>query len=121
MKELDSLNYQEIGRNIRAQRMQHGLKQIELAKMINVSPQHISHIETARSQPSLSTLVAISNVLSVGIHVLLGSNLTYMKTSTVAAQISQIINGAPSILQERVLDFCEAEVKFHRKITELSN
>lgn len=93
MEELDSLNYQEIGRNIRAQRMQHGLKQTELAQMINVTPQHISHIETARSQPSLSTLVAISNALSVGIHV----------------------------LQERILDFCEAEVKFHRKITELSN
>lgn len=39
------LDYQEIGRNIRRFRQAKGLKQKELAELIQVSDQHVSHIE----------------------------------------------------------------------------
>jgi len=70
------LDYKEIGRNVRAHRIAKGLKQKELAELVNVSDQHISHIETAHTQLSLPTLIALCNVLEVDCNTLLGKNLT---------------------------------------------
>ena len=66
------LDYQEIGRNIRRFRQAKGLKQKELAELIQVSDQHVSHIENAHTQVSLPTLVAIANVLQTDCNTLLG-------------------------------------------------
>lgn len=49
------LDYQEIGRNVRRYRLSKGLKQKQLAELIQVSDQHISHIENAHTQVSLPT------------------------------------------------------------------
>ena len=57
------LDYQEIGRNVRNYRMKKGLNQRELAELVNVSDQHISHIENAHTKLGLPTLVAIANAL----------------------------------------------------------
>lgn len=70
------IDYSEIGRNIRECRLKMGLKQKELAESTNVTPQHISHIETGHAQVSLPTLVAISNALKVDCNTLLGETLT---------------------------------------------
>ena len=45
-KKQDYLNYEEIGKNIRYFRQRAGLKQNELSDIIDMSPQHISHIES---------------------------------------------------------------------------
>lgn len=45
-KKQDYLNYKEIGKNIRYFRQRAGLKQNELSDRIDMSPQHISHIES---------------------------------------------------------------------------
>ena len=66
------LDYKEIGRNIRQNRMKKGLKQKELAEKISMTEQHISHIENAHTQLSLPTLIAIANVLEVDCNTLLG-------------------------------------------------
>lgn len=66
------LDYQEIGRNIRRFRQGLGMKQKDLAELIHVSDQHISHIENAYTKLSLVTLVAISNALKVDCNTLLG-------------------------------------------------
>lgn len=70
------LDYIEIGRNIRKYRIKMGWKQKELAEKVNVTPQHISHIETGCAQVSLPTLVAIANILQVDCNTLLGETLT---------------------------------------------
>ena len=70
----EGLNYKEIGKNIRYYRIKAGLKQNQLSDIIDVSPQHISHIESG-VQLSLPVLVKIANVLDVGVDCLLGSNL----------------------------------------------
>mgnify|MGYP001777730239 FL=1 len=38
------LDYKAIGQNIREHRRKSGLNQKELAELVNLSPQHISHI-----------------------------------------------------------------------------
>lgn len=68
------LDYKEIGRNIRYYRQKAGLKQNRLSDMIDVSPQHVSHIESG-VHLSLSVLVKIANALNVGTDCLLGNNL----------------------------------------------
>ena len=64
----EGLNYKEIGKNIRYYRIKAGLKQNQLSDIIDVSPQHISHIESG-VQLSLPVLVKIANVLDVGVDV----------------------------------------------------
>ncbi len=71
------LDYQEIGKNIRKYRIQKNMKQAELAEKVNVSPQHICHIEKSKSTPSLSILVSIANELDIDLNSLLGSNLSH--------------------------------------------
>ncbi len=56
-----------IGARIRAQRSRRGMSLRALAREIGVSPSLISQIETDKSQPSVSTLYAISSALGVGV------------------------------------------------------
>lgn len=66
-------DYREIGHNIRLSRKPQKMSQRTLADLVNVSPQHISHIEAG--QPvSLPVLINISNVLDVSLDLLVGSN-----------------------------------------------
>lgn len=44
------LDYKAIGQNIREYRRKSGLNQKELAELVNLSPQHISHIETGHTK-----------------------------------------------------------------------
>jgi transcriptional regulator with XRE-family HTH domain len=60
-----------IGRHIRAKRKALGLKQHELAHEIDVTPQHISHLERDDARPSLETLLALSRTLGVSADYLL--------------------------------------------------
>lgn len=72
----EQTDYKEIGHNIRISRKQCGINQRELADMVNVSPQHISHIEAG--QPvSLPVLINISNALNVSLDQLVGKNCKY--------------------------------------------
>lgn len=112
-----TLDYKEIGLNIRLQRIRKRMKQKELAERVNVSAQHISHIETNRSQPSLPILVDIANALGTNTDTLLGKNLTAARPQVLTAQIAEVLEGAPNSLIERILVFCKEEIDFYRKIT----
>ncbi len=59
------LDYQAIGRRIRAYRMTCGYSQERLAELADLSVQHVSHIETANTKLSLPVLVRIANTLCV--------------------------------------------------------
>ena len=59
------MDYASIGKRIRAQRLQMGLSQEELAEMSGISTVHMSHIETANTKLSLPVLVDLSCALGV--------------------------------------------------------
>lgn len=61
-----------LGRRIRAERTRRGLSVRGLAREIGVSPSLISQIETNKSQPSVSTLYAITTALDITIEELFG-------------------------------------------------
>lgn len=58
------LDYRDIGRRIRAVRMEYGTSQEALAEKAGVGTSHISHIETGKSIASLQTFVDILNALN---------------------------------------------------------
>lgn len=59
------LDYKAIGKRIKIARIKADLTQEKLAEKVNVSPSHMSNIETGTTQVSLKLLVAIANALSV--------------------------------------------------------
>ena len=58
-----AVDYRDMGSRIRKKRKSCGLTQIELAEKDQVSTQHLSNVENARSKIGLEKLVAIANVL----------------------------------------------------------
>jgi|SRR5690625_1071316 len=53
-------------------RFEHGYKQEEVAKKLNVTPSAYGYYEQGRNEPSLETLLKISNLFQVSIDYLLG-------------------------------------------------
>ena len=59
------MDYNAIGKRIRAQRLQLNLSQEELAEMVGISAVHMSHIETANTKLSLPVLVDLACALGL--------------------------------------------------------
>ena len=60
-----SVDYKQIGRQIRKYRKARGLTQEELAGAVDISPTHMSHIETAGTKLSLPVLLDLADSLQV--------------------------------------------------------
>ena len=58
------VDYRDIGRRIRAVRMEKGMTQAQLAEAAGVGVTHISHVETGNGIPSLQTFLDIVNALN---------------------------------------------------------
>lgn len=96
------LDYEEIGRNIRKYRTALKLKQKDLAEKINMTEQHVSHIENATTKLSLPTLVAIANALSVDCNSLLGTTLIGAQEKIKREEIITLLAG----MDEKELHLC---------------
>ena len=59
------LDYKAIGKRIKIARIKADLTQERLAERTNISPTHLSNIETGTTRVSLSTMISIANALSV--------------------------------------------------------
>lgn len=70
-----------IGMQIKHYRTQKGISQEELAETVDVSPRHISSIETGAKVPSLSLLIDIANALGITTDDLLVDYLTGLSDS----------------------------------------
>ena len=57
------MNYAEIGQRIKKYRKKKNLSQEQLAEKVNISPTHMSHIETGATKLSLQVLVDLAQAL----------------------------------------------------------
>lgn len=73
------LDFKAIGKRIKIARIKQNMTQETVADKIGVTPQHVSNIETGNSSVSLSTLVAISNLLKVSADELLCDTILIAK------------------------------------------
>lgn len=65
------LDYKAIGKRIKIARIKADLTQERLAEMVEISPTHMSNIETGTTRVSLSAIVGLANALSVTVDDLL--------------------------------------------------
>lgn len=71
------VDYKEVGRRIAKRRKELGLKQFEVNERAELSDKYLSHIETARTIPSIEVLMKICSVLNITPdNLLLGSTIT---------------------------------------------
>ena len=73
------LDYKAIGKRIKIARIKIDITQEQLAERIDISPTHISNIETGTTRVSLSTIVGIANALSVSVDDLLCDSVIHTK------------------------------------------
>ncbi len=74
-----ALDYKAIGKRIKIARIRANLKQELLAETVDVSPTHLSNIETGTTRVSLQTIVRLANALSVSTDDLLCDNVVKAK------------------------------------------
>ena len=73
------LDYKAIGKRIKIARIKADLTQERLAELIDISPTHLSNIETGTTRVSLNTIISIANSLSVTGDDLLCDNIVMAK------------------------------------------
>lgn len=69
------LNYKAIGKRIKIARIHAEMTQEQLSNIVDLSPSHMSNIETGTTRVSLATIVSIANALSVTVDDLLCDNV----------------------------------------------
>ncbi|HDX6971681.1 helix-turn-helix domain-containing protein [Clostridioides difficile] len=65
------LDFRAIGQRIKIARIKKHLTQDTVSEMVNITPSHMSNVETGKSTVSLPTLVSIANALGVSVDELL--------------------------------------------------
>jgi len=93
------IDYQEIGNNIKICRIRCNLKQAELAEMVGVTSQHISHVERCQTKPSLTLLVDISTVL--------GSNIPVHPDVSISVEFASMLKDAAPEQVKLCLSVCK--------------
>ena len=63
-----------IGKRVKEIRLSKNLSQAKLAEMADLSTQYLSHIETARKQASLTSLISIAKEMDITLDELLNGN-----------------------------------------------
>ena len=69
------MDYVLLGQRIRAARLSAGMSQEQLAEMVGLTSQHISHTEVASTKISLPSLVKIANALHTSVDRLLSDSI----------------------------------------------
>ncbi len=67
------LNYNEIGKKIRKERIKRNLTQDDLAEILFVTRQAISKWETGKSLPDQDVMLQLSNLFSISINDILNA------------------------------------------------
>lgn len=89
-----AIDYKEIGSNIKVCRIRKNLKQAQLAEIVGVSSQHISHIECRRTTVSLPLLISIAQALSVDLYALLDGIVESRPKTSFGIEFENILKDA---------------------------
>lgn len=74
-----TLDYKAIGKRIKTARINKKLTQEQLAGLTEISPTHLSNIETGTTRVSLTAIVTLANALEITVDDLLCDNLTHAR------------------------------------------
>lgn len=115
------INYEDLGRRVKQRREAAGMSQIDLAGHAELSTQHISNIENAKTKVSLEKLVDIANVLQASVDELICGSLTQAKViyyNEVAGEIENMTNAELKALPEFLRSFSYLRKLLENKLKE---
>ena len=95
-----------LGRNIRYYRKRKGWKQRQLAEIIDVTDESISHVANAHVRPSLDQAVAIANALGIDMNTLLEDSLSGARREILNQRLNELTDGMEPDKLALVADFC---------------
>lgn len=99
---MKELNFKKIGNRLKEVRLSKNLTQEYIANAINVNTSHISNIENNRVKVSLTTLVAICNVLDITVDYAL-SNEYISPSSALEQEILYALRTCTDDKKEKIL------------------
>ena len=105
-----NLNYESIGKNIRAYRMRKKMRQEDLAELTGLSVTYIGMVERGEKLPALETFISILNALEVSSDVILADVLKVgyeVKSSIITEDLSKL----SAEERERVYDVIATLIK----------
>lgn len=85
------VDYIDLGARIKKKREEQKISQAELASRVELSTQHISNVENARSKVGLDKLVTIANELNCSVDELLCGSMKAGSRSVYSDEIAGII------------------------------
>lgn len=94
------IDYKDLGIRIKRRREELKMSQAELAARADLSTQHVSNVENARSKIGLDKLVTVANVLGCSVDELLCGSLKTGSRSVYSDEIAGIIE-----------DFSDTEIR----------
>lgn len=115
-----SIDYESIGRRIKAARISLDMTQERLAEKVNLSPSHLSNIETGTTKVSLSTIVKLANALHVSVDSLLADSVVQSK-AVFEQDIQTILSDCDDYEIRVIADIAAATKKTLRKEAKLKS
>ena len=115
-----SIDYKSIGRRIKAARISLDMTQERLAEKVNLSPSHLSNIETGTTKVSLSTIVKLANALHVSVDSLLADSVVQSK-AVFEQDIQTILSDCDDYEIRGIADIAAATKKTLRKEAKLKS
>lgn len=97
------MNYENLGKRIREERLKLNLTQEQLAEYADISTSYVGQIERGERKVTLETLVRITNKLNVSIDYLLKDSININSDNSLN-QVKQLFNGKTKSHKEMAVD-----------------
>lgn len=104
------MEYKSIGKNIRKRRDELGIKQEQLAEMVDLSVSYMGAIERGEKLPKLKVFISIANALKISSDTLL-SEVLDVGNQIVASELSKELSDLPKSDQNRILNVMRTMIK----------
>lgn len=114
------LDYKAIGKRIKIARIKADWTQEKLAEVIEISPTHLSNIETGTTRVSLTTIVNLANALGITVDDLLYDNLVRARYQ-IESELAGIIRDCDEYEIRIIKDVAKALKESLRKDALLKN
>lgn len=107
------LDYKKIGIRIKDERLKQNISQEKLAEFINMSKEHVSHIECGTTKLSLPALVKICNSLEITPDLLLLDSL-YKSREYLKDEFSKIIKNCDNLDLKLIIETAKAIISVNK-------
>lgn len=114
------LDYKAIGKRIKIARIHADMTQERLSAIIDISPSHMSNIETGTTRVSLTTIVEIANALSTTVDDLLCDNLIHARAQF-ESDIQQLLDSCDEYEIRIVKNVAQSVIETLRTNEKLKN